>query len=488
MRRRFRGRDGARRPGAGSAGWALLMAVVTTGCAAVTSRPVTPGVTAPDAWQATAATPDIVVSDAPQDLSRWWLQLGDRTLSDLVTRALAANLDVRAAQAALREARARRGLAGIDLLPSVSASAGASVSKSSGATQDVYNAGFDASWEPDVFGGTRHAINASQADLQATVASLHDTQVSLVAEVALNYVELRTLQARLTIARDNLARQTETLALTVWRAQAGLTSEVDVEQERTTVAQTRALIPALETSLAEAEHRLAVLAGEPPTALRETLAATAPIPTAPRRVVVGIPADTLRQRPDVRAAEQRLAAEVARLGEAEAARYPSLKLSGALGVDAVSLGGLATAATVARSLVGSLTAPIFDRARIRRQIEIQNAAEEQALIAYEGTVLAALEEVENALVALANARARQASLAEAADAARRAAELARDRYAAGLIGYQTVLDTERTMLSAEDTLTSGEAESTSDLIRLYKALGGGWTPAPAVEPATGAHK
>ncbi len=488
MRPRFRGRDGARRPGAAYAGCALLMAVVTTGCAAVASRPVTPGVTAPDAWQATAAAPDVVVSEAPQDLSQWWRQLGDQTLSDLVTRALAANLDVRGAQAALREARARRGLAAVDLLPSVNASADASVSKSSGSTQDVYSAGFDASWEPDVFGGTRHAINAAQADLQATEASLYDTQVSLVAEVALNYVELRTLQARLMIARDNLARQTETLELTAWRAQAGLTSEVDVEQARTNVAETQAQIPALETSRAEAEHRLAVLLGEPPASLHETLAAAAPIPTAPQRVVVGIPADTLRQRPDVRAAERRLAAEIARLGEAEAARYPSLKLSGSLGVDAVSLGGLATATTVTRSLIGSLTAPIFDRGRIRRQIEIQSATEEQALIAYEGTVLAALEEVENALVALANARTRQGSLAAAADAARRAAELARDRYAAGLIGYQTVLDTERTVLSAEDALTSSEAESTSDLIRLYKALGGGWTPAPAAEPATGAHK
>ncbi len=208
--------------------------------------------------------------------------------------------------------------------------------------------------------------------------------------------------------------------------------------------------------------------------LHDTLAAPTPIPAAPERVVVGIPADTLRQRPDVSAAERRLAAETARLNQAKAARYPSFKLTGSLGVESLSLGGLTSGDTVIRSLLGSLTAPLFDRGRIRRQIEIQGESQEQTLAAYERTILTALEEVENALVTLANARRRQTALSAAAEAARNAAQLARSRYIAGLTSYQAVLDTERSVLSIEDGLVSTEAEGTSALIRLYKALGGGW--------------
>jgi NodT family efflux transporter outer membrane factor (OMF) lipoprotein len=296
-----------------------------------------------------------------------------------------------------------------------------------------------------------------------------------VAELALNYVELRALQARLTIARDNLARQEETLKLTTWRAQAGLTTELDVEQARANAEQTRAQVPNLETGVAEAEHRLAMLIGQPPAALHERLAVPGSIPTASARVAVGIPADTLRQRPDVRATERRLAAATARLGQAEAARYPSLRLSGSLDVEAASVGGLANGGTLVRSLLGSLTAPLFDRGRIRRQIEIQGAVQEQAVVAWEQAMLTALEDVENALVALDGAQRRQAALADGAAAARNAARLARDQYTAGLASYLTVLVSERSALSLEDELKSSEAASSSALIRLYKALGGGWS-------------
>jgi len=458
-----------------SLGPAVLLACLGAGCAVTAPKPVAPSLTIPEGWQAAGQTTEIEGATAPEDLSRWWQRLGDPTLSDLVERSLAKNPDLRTARARVREARARRGLAGKDFLPDLTASVSASASRTSGsATADHYSAGFDASWEPDIFGATRHAVSAAEAELQATEASQHDAQVSLVAEVALAYVDLRALQARLSIAQGNLARQAETLELTSWRAQAGLTSDLDVEQARTNLEQTRAQIPSLEASRAGAEHRLAVLIGEPPTALRALLAPPGPIPTAPARLAVGIPADTLRQRPDVRAAERRLAAETARLGQARAALYPSLRLSGSIGIEALSLGALTSAETVVRSLLGGLTAPIFDRGKIRRRIEIQDAVQEQALATYESTVLTALQEVEDALVSLATTQERQQALASATQAARTAAELARKQYAAGLVGYQSVLDTERSLLSAEDGQKAAEADETTAVIRLYKALGGGF--------------
>ncbi|BAN35509.1 NodT family RND efflux system outer membrane lipoprotein [Sulfuricella denitrificans skB26] len=459
---------------------AILLAVLS-GCASVGPDYIKPDMGISANW-ANASTK----SDAAQDLSQWWQQLHDPLLSDLIEQSLKASPDLRSAQAKLRESRARRGLAGANQLPTVSASVSESRSKSSaatgsGLTRELYSAGFDASWEPDIFGGTRRALEASQADLEGSEASLHNTQVSLVAEVALNYVELRAFQARLGIARDNLASQSETLELTGWRAEAGLTSSLDVEQARTNREQTRAQIPALETSLAQAEHRLAILLGQAPGTLHDKLAKPALIPTAPDSVAIGIPADTLRQRPDVRVAERRLAAETARIGETTAALYPGFKLSGSIGWEALSFGALGGGDSLARSLLGSVATTLFDGGRIRQRIEIQNAVQEQALVNYEKTVLSALEEVENALVSHANSRKREQALREAADAAHNAVLMAHHRYSTGIIDFQKVLDTERTLLTVQDSLKVTEAESISTLIRLYKALGGGWKPAAVNE-------
>jgi NodT family efflux transporter outer membrane factor (OMF) lipoprotein len=460
----------------------LLVAVAAGGCATTTAKAVAPPVAVPGAWQGAGGE---AAAQPAGDLSRWWETLGDKTLTELVERALVANPDLRTAQSRLRQARAQRGLARIDLLPSIDGAVTAGTSKTTGTSpQESYTAGLDASWEVDVFGATRKAVSAAQADVEASEASLHNTQVSLAAEVALGYVQLRSYQARLAIARGSLARQEETLDLTRWRAQAGLTSELDVEQSRANAEQTRAQIPSLETALAQTEHALATLVGQPPATLHDLLASEGSIPTIPDTVAVGIPADALRQRPDVRAAERQLVAAIARVGEAKAARFPTFRLSGTLGASGPSVGDLLSAETVARSLLGSLTAPIFYRGRIRRQIEIQSEAQEQALVGYESTVLSALEEVENAIVSLGNARRRRVSLAAAVEASRVAAELARQRYSAGLANYQTVLDTERTVLSAEDSLESSKAEGAQALVQLYKALGGGWTPAAIAEATT----
>jgi NodT family efflux transporter outer membrane factor (OMF) lipoprotein len=434
----------------------------------------------PTTWNGVRAADNTATARKTGDLSTWWERLGDPALTGLIEQALAGSTDLRVARAKLREARARRNLAGADHFPTVKASASASRAKSSaeagsGVTSTLYQAGFDASWEPDIFGGTRRTAEGAQADLESSEADLHNTQVSLAAEVALNYVEVRSLQARLAIARKNLSSQSETFQLTDWRAQAGLATSLDVEQSRTNLEQTRAKIPTLSTGLAEAENRLAILLGRAPGAVHERLAAPAPVPAVPEGIAIGIPADTLLQRPDVQAAERKLAAETARVGQAKAARYPGLSLSGSIGLEALTLGGLSASGAVTRILLASVGGTIFDGGRLRSQVEIQSAIQEQALIRYEAAVLSALEDVENALVSLSETRRREAALRDAAKAARNAALLARHRYTGGLIDFQTVLDTERTVLTVEDSLASAEADGSSALIRLYKALGGGWT-------------
>ena len=427
-------------------------------------------------------------AETPGDLSQWWQRLNDPLLSGLIDEALQASPDLRTAQARLREARARRTVAAAGQYPNVTASGGASRSQSSeevgsGETRNFFSAGFDASWELDVFGGVRRSVEAAEADLASSLASLEDTQVSLASEVALNYVEVRTRQILLGIARDNLASQSETLQLTEWRAQAGLVSSQDVEQARSNREQTRAQIPLLETSLAEVEHALDILLGKTPGTLHARLAAPGALPVLPDQIAVGIPADTLRQRPDVRAAERRLAAETARVGVAEAARYPSFNLSGSIGLEALTFGALGSSDAVASSLFAGIAGPLFDAGRLRAQVEIQDAVREQAQVAYEQTVLVALLDVENALVALVRNRERVEALASAVESVRNAAQLARQRYSAGLIDFQSVLDSERSVLLLEESLASARANGVQALIRLYKALGGGWSPQPDVRSA-----
>ena len=461
----------------------LLAALLLSGCAAVGPNYAAPELATPATWRGAAAAQVAVAPTAPADLATWWRQLDDPVLTGLVEQALQTSLDLRAAQAKLQEARARRALAGAELFPTVSGSADGRRVKASGeagggGTANRFSAGFDASWELDVFGGLRRGVEAAQASLEASQASLHDVQVSLVAEVGLNYVEWRASQAALAIARANAASQTETLQLTQWRAQAGLTTALDVEQARANLEQTKAQIPSLETSRVEAEHRLEILLGQQPGALAQRLTQPGGIPRIPARVTVGIPADALRQRPDVRVAERTLAAETARIGVVEAQAYPNFSLSGSLSLEALTLGALSSGNAGAASVLGSVAAPIFDAGRIRQQVNIQTAVQEQALVNYQSTVLNALAEVENALVALANTRQRQDNLREALQAARLAARLARDRYSAGLSDFQTVLDTERTVLTVEDKLVLSEAEGVKSLIQLYKAVGGGWSPDP----------
>ncbi len=421
-------------------------------------------------------------------LAHWWRQFHDPLLDALVTDALAANLDLATARAQLREARARRGLAGAQLGPTLDASLSGSSSTSSersgsGATRELYSAGFDASWEPDVFGGLRRGVEAATADVGASTESLRDTRVSLAAEVVRNYVDLRTAERRLAVTEASVAARSETYELTQWRLQAGLVSALDVAQARTDLESARAAIPTFRTAVTEAHNRLAVLLGRSPGELQARLTATAAVPLAGTAAAAGIPADVLRMRPDVRAAERRLAAQTARLGQAEAARYPSFRLSGSIGLEALTFSGLGDSGADTRSLLGSVTAPIFHSGRIVANIEIQNALLEQARLAYEAAVLTALEDVENALVGVANADQRRAQLALAVAAAREAFAIAEHRYATGLADFLSVLDSQRTLLNLEDQLANSTGELAAAQIQLYKALGGGWSPEPEPTPA-----
>ncbi len=465
---------------------ATLAILGLAGCITVGPDYTPPSDEVPAAWSrldtATRAT-------TPGDLSLWWRRLEDPLLCALMDEALQASPDLRSAQARLRESRARRAVAAADRYPSVSATASGSRTEAASDSggydaREFYSAGFDASWELDVFGGVRRSVEAAEADLEAAVADLDDTRVTLVSEVAANYVEVRVQQALLRIAHDNLASQSETLQLTEWREMAGLASAQDVEQARTNRERTRALIPSLETSLAEAEHRLDALLGQPPDALHARLDASANLPRVPDGLAVGIPADTLRQRPDVRAAERRLAAETARVGVAEAARYPSVRLSGSVGVEALSAGALDDDGATVSSLLGGITAPIFEAGRLRNQVDIQQAVREQAQVSYEQAVLAALQDVENALVAFSRNRIRDDALTRAVESARIASRLAQERYGAGLVDFQSVLETDRTVLAVEESLARTRADGVLAVISLYKSLGGGWSPSSASAAAS----
>jgi NodT family efflux transporter outer membrane factor (OMF) lipoprotein len=466
---------------------ALLLIFMLHGCFAVGPDYQSPVVSAPDAWASSLRRGLSATEPEAEMLAQWWTTFGDPDLSDLIEHAVAGNVDLQIAQARIREARARRGIAVAGLFPSLDLAGSGTVSRSSenagsGLQRELYRTGFDASWEVDVFGGVRRSIEAAQGDLEASVADYQDVLVSLLAEVALNYVEARTFQTLLQVAEENLNAQAETLQLVEWRFAAGLVSSLDVEQAKTNLENTRAQLPTLRSNLEAAKNRLAILLGIFPGRLEAQLAARKPIPEAPLQVAVGVPAEALRQRPDVRRAERQLAAQTARIGVATADLYPKFSLPGSIGLEALSSDKLFSTSSRVWSLGGGFTWAVFRGGAIRQNIEVQNALQEQTLQQYEATILIALEDVENALVAFAEEQERRDALTEATLSAQRAAELARDQYTSGLIDFQTVLDAERSVLSSQEQLTQSRGQVASNVISLYKALGGGWTTMTGIPP------
>ena len=424
---------------------------------------------------------DTPVAEQPFEAA-WWSQFGDPVLDDLVARALAGDLDLRIAAARLDEARAILGGAAHRRWPDVSVEAARTESHAQQAgfgderiELDSTSAGFATFWELDLFGRVRRGVEAAGADADAAEARLRDAQVLVAAEVARNYLELRGAQKRLDVARTNLGYQQETLDLTEVRLTLGRGTQLDVASARATLAATEAEIPLLVAAEAAAGNRLAVLLGLRPGALADELA---PREIAPQvtTLAVGSPEDLLRRRPDIRAAERELAAATARIGVAKADLFPRLTLSGFIGFIAGDSSELGESESRAWQLTPVLSWAGFGSGT-RARVTVAEARTDAALAAYEGTVLRALEETENAFVSYGQQHERLTAVTLQAAASREAAELARVQYREGALDFLRLLDAERTLLQAEDALASVETDLNTAVVVIYKALGGGWEAA-----------
>lgn len=417
----------------------------------------------------------------PADLARWWQRLNDPMLTGLIDEAVAGNLDVASAKASIREARASYRQSGGALLPSVEGSASASRSKSRssgfGSSQGASNqfqAGFDAAWELDLFGANQRALEAAGYGLDAAQEDLRAVLLTLIGDVASNYVELRGYQARIDLARRTVASQRETVALTRTKFEAGASSGIDLANASGQAASTEATLSTLEASYAEVLHRLSVLTGRAPAALTERLEALAPIPSPALPIATGVPADILKARPDVRFAERQYAQSTAQIGQAEAARYPSVSLTGSITTSGQKLGDLGKSSSIGWSFGPSLTVPIFNGGQLAAGVELAEAQRDRFFLAYRSAVLIALEDVENASVSLSQEQLRYERLSVATANYREAVTLARALYQAGSSSFLEVLDADRSLYSAEDSLIQSQVAITTDYVALNKALGGGW--------------
>jgi multidrug efflux system outer membrane protein len=465
-----------------------LLAFLAGGCANIPSVGPDyqkPNVSAPAQWNPLAGGETNAVVPA----AAWWKNFHDAELDSLIARAAQSNLDLKIAQARVREARAQYRIASADFWPSVDAAGSYARQRqsqnqpvlnsfpslpSSAYENNVYQAGFDASWEIDVFGGTRRATESARAQVAAAQFGERDVLVTLLGEVARNYVEARGCQRRLEIARENIRAQEQSLAITQNRFTNGLTSDLDVQQASTLLSTTRAVVPALETALDASIHRLGVLLGQTPESLETELSAVAPIPAAPPVVPVGLPSELLLRRPDVALAERQLAAATANIGVAKADLFPKFYLTGIAGFEATSADDWFKSGSRFWSIGPAVQWRIFDAGRIRANVKVQTARQEQALANYENTTLSAFEDVENALTAYAKEQIRRQQLEAAVKSSQESLRLANQLYANGLSSFINVLDAERSLYQAQDALVQSDRTVTTDVIALYKSLGGGW--------------
>jgi multidrug efflux system outer membrane protein len=403
---------------------------------------------------------------------------GDPLLLALVTEALAANTDVQVALAALAQARAQRDAVAAAAAPQLDASARAARNRSDERSANTLRAGLDASWEVDLFGARADATAAAQATADASAATLQATRLAVAGDTAIAYLQWQGTRAQLAVADESVASQAQALQLAHWRLDAGLASALDLAQASAALEQTRARVPALQTTLAQAENQLAVLLGQPAGTLAARLAGARAaselsLPTLP---ALGVPADLLRRRPDVLAAERRVAAALATLSQRQAERLPRFNISGSLALQAVTFSALGGPSALVAGIAAAVDWPLLDGGAGAAQVAAQQAALDGAQASYRAAVLLALQDVEDQLVALARGAERVAALARADAAAREALQLARDRYAAGLIDFGTLLDSERAALTAGDTLASARTDRALSFVRLYKGLGGDWGP------------
>jgi len=430
--------------------------------------------------QSPAAPTEAAVA-AEQSLAQWWTVFNDPQLTSLIERSMQANLNLRIAESRIRQARASMGIAGADLGPTVNTAASltrsrtpASSTRSEVVTGNLYQMGFDAGWEIDLFGGLRRGVEAAGADYEAALENRSDVLVSLSAEVASNYLNLRSLQQRLTIARDNLKAQEHSTDLTRQRFKAGFSSKLDVVRAEALAATTAGQIPLLEAQVRQTIYSLSLLLGGEPSALLEELTPDAPLPAAQAAVPVGLPSDLLLRRPDIRVAVAKLHASTARIGVAKADLFPKFTISGGLGYQNTNSNSLFNPASSFWSLGPALNWPLFDMGRTRANLELKKAVQEEELLAYEQTVLNALREVENALIASTKEEEHRQATAKAVEANRTAVELATALYTAGQNDFLAVLDAQRSLYAAEDALAQSSRTVSTNLVALFKALGGGW--------------
>ncbi len=481
---------------------AAIIAVTLFGCA-VGPNYHPPETKVPTTWDGqnvvTPAQPSKTTLD-PVTLVEWWTTFNDPTLSSLVKTAVSANLDVRLAEARIRQARASQGVAGAALLPKVDASAlyqksqgsseaaGGGAIATAGGVREIFQVGLDASWEIDIFGGKRRGVEAAGADFQAAVEDRRDVLVILMGDVGSNYINLRGFQKQIEIARENLKAQKHNADIIQKRHDAGFVGGLDVANAKAQVATTESTIPLFESSARAAIYNLGVLLGREPAALENDLAKAAPIPPTPPEIPVGLPSELLRRRSDIRRAEAQIHAATARIGVATADLFPKFNLAGSLGFSASDLARLGTPGSKFWSFGPTVTWPIFAGGRIYWNIKVQEAIQEQALLTYEKTVLTALKDVETALVAYAKQQETRKSLSEAVVNNRKAVELATLLYMAGKSDFLNVLIAQRSLFTTEDALAQSTRTVDTNLIALYKALGGGWEQEPASTEAGKAGK
>lgn len=420
----------------------------------------------------------------------WWLAFDDPVLNGLIEQATEQNLGLEEAAQRIWEARALRGVVRSDLLPQIDAystynfrktptSGGIAGQLGSGPfrfdpTMDQWTMGFNGSWEIDVFGRLKRNVEAADGDIAASLWNYRDTLVILLADVATNYVDARAFQARLQVARDNLRTQTHSLELTQKRFRAGAVNGLDVAQAKANALSTEAEIPTLEVGYQQAVNRLSVLLGQLPGFVDDLLRDRAPIPRTPAEIAVGIPADLLRRRPDVQQAESELAAQTARIGAAIGQLYPQFTLGGSFGVDAARMTQLFTTPGMAANVGPAVRWDILNFGRLRFNVEVEEARHAQTLARYRQSVLAAAEEVDNALIGYTREQRRRELLRLAAAEYRRSVELSQIQYEQGAVDFQRVLDSQRLQLQTDDLLLRSEAQVTTNLIQIYLATGGGW--------------
>ncbi|MBL8761923.1 MAG: efflux transporter outer membrane subunit [Phycisphaerae bacterium] len=466
----------------------LMSLLASVGCK-VTNDYAPPQTRPPESFRTLAVDSPVTsaLRNSPAALDSWWKTFNDPLLDSLIERAVASNLDLKLAEARIREARAQRRFIKADESPRLDAAGAYTRSRNSENTvgsfgsdesYDLFQAGFDASWELDIFGRVSRGVEAADADLAASVEARSAVLVSLLAEMALNYVEHRSLQISLDIAQKAVTAQESTLSLTESRFSAGLIGELDVARAKAQLETRRSQVPPIKIAMARSAHRLATLLGKPAGSLDEELKTATPLPVIPPDIAVGVPADMLRRRPDVRRAERQLAAATARVGVATTDLYPRFSLNGTLGAQSSQFADLFDINSRYWSLGPSVTWPVFDAGRVRANIAVQDARVEQSLTQYEQVVLASYEESENAMVGFLREQARRASLAASVEANRRALALAEQLYSSGLADFLNVLDAQRSLFVAEEALTQSEQAVVSNLISIYKSLGGGWESLP----------